>query len=158
MASSAQAAEYRLVVLPLDITRTGGKMTDDARTSREEMLRGEAANALRGTGWSMMTGANTIRILQRLSREWGDKVTVLLIHVGGTEEQRRAVLAELKIELPSVIDESAIKSREQYCADTLPRLFVLDSRAFVRALIGSDDFESKLRAEVDKVSKLLLVH
>ena len=89
--------------------------------------------------------------LQRIAKEWGEKVSVLLIHVGGPEEKMRDELKALKVELPSVIDESAKKSREQYCADTLPRVFVLDARANVRALVGSEGFESNLRAEVGKL-------
>lgn len=52
-----------IVVLPLDATKTAGKMSQEARISLEEQLRDEAANALSGSGWTVMTGETTLKIL-----------------------------------------------------------------------------------------------
>ena len=58
------AADRSIVVLPLDLTKTAGKMSPEARASVEEMLRDEAANSLAESGWTVMTGDTTLRILQ----------------------------------------------------------------------------------------------
>ncbi len=63
LALPAAAGEKRLVILPLDTTKTSGKMTPESRASLEELLRGEAADQLAGTGWTVMTGDTTLRIL-----------------------------------------------------------------------------------------------
>jgi GTP-sensing pleiotropic transcriptional regulator CodY len=47
--AQAFAAEKTIVILPLDSTRTGNQMSNDARASIEEEIRDEAANALAST-------------------------------------------------------------------------------------------------------------
>jgi Sulfatase-modifying factor enzyme 1/PEGA domain len=59
----ARAADRTIVVLPLDITKTEGHMSAPGRASLEEELRDEAANALAGSGWTVMTGETTLKIL-----------------------------------------------------------------------------------------------
>ncbi len=63
VATPAFAVDRTIVVLPLDITKTAGKMGPEARASLEEELRDEAANALSGSGWTVMTGETTLKIL-----------------------------------------------------------------------------------------------
>ena len=91
--------------------------------------------------------------LQKLAAEWGDGVSVLLVHVGESEEKLRDALDRWSIKLPSAIDASAKKSGEEYCASALPRLYVLDAQGTVRAALGAlgDKFESTVRGEVAKV-------
>jgi formylglycine-generating enzyme required for sulfatase activity len=62
-AAPALAVDKTIVVLPLDVTKTAGKMGPEARASLEEELRDEAANALSGSGWTVMTGETTFKIL-----------------------------------------------------------------------------------------------
>ena len=59
----ARAVDRAIVVLPLDVTKTAGKMGPEARASLEEELRDEAATALADSGWTVMTGETTLRIL-----------------------------------------------------------------------------------------------
>ena len=51
--SAALAVDKTIVVLPLDVTKTAGKLGPEARASLEEQLRDEAANALSGSGWTV---------------------------------------------------------------------------------------------------------
>jgi len=63
LALPAFAVDKTIVVLPLDITKSAGKMGPEARASLEEELRDEAANALAESGWTVMTGETTLKIL-----------------------------------------------------------------------------------------------
>gem|GEM_PF-1942924 len=63
LALPAHAVDKTIVILPLDATKTAGKMSQEARISLEEQLRDEAANALSGSGWTVMTGETTLKIL-----------------------------------------------------------------------------------------------
>ena len=93
--------------------------------------------------------------LQKLSTEWGDKVSVLLVHVGEDEPKMREALERWNIKLTSALDESAKKSQEEYCVTALPRLFVLDAKGTVQSALGAlgDKFEASVRAEVGKLLK-----
>jgi thiol-disulfide isomerase/thioredoxin len=88
--------------------------------------------------------------LRRLAAEWGDRVSVLLIHVGGPEDRMLAALDRWLIGLPSALDESKKRSVEQYCADELPRLYVIDAKGAVQASFGGlgDALDSTVRKAV----------
>jgi thiol-disulfide isomerase/thioredoxin len=93
--------------------------------------------------------------LQRLAAEWGERVSVLLVHVGGPEEKMLAALDRWSIGLPSALDESKKKSTEQYCAGELPRLFVVDAKGTVQAAFGAlgEGFEGTVRGAVERVGR-----
>lgn len=89
--------------------------------------------------------------LQKLAAEWGDKVSVLAVHVGGPEEKMLAFLDEKTIKLAAAFDESEKVSHDRYCVDALPGLLVVDGKGNVAAvLLGEQrDFEKTLRAAVE---------
>ena len=89
--------------------------------------------------------------LQKLIGEWGDKVSALAIHVGGPEEKMVAFLDEKHLLLPTAFDETEKVSHDRFCVDALPRLFVLDSKGAVAAILAGEqpDFEKVLRAAVE---------
>ena len=89
--------------------------------------------------------------LQKLSQAWGDKVSVLLVHVGESEEKMLAFLEEQKLTLPAALDASEKASRERYCVNGLPRLLVLDGKGAVVADFegAQPQFAAALRAVVD---------
>ena len=64
LVSPAFADDKKLVVLPLDITKTDGKMTPSARASVEEMVRDAAINALSERGWTVLDANNTLELLR----------------------------------------------------------------------------------------------
>ena len=63
IALPAVAADHTIVVLPLDVSKTEGHMSPAARASLEEELRDYASDALAGSGWTVMTGETTLKIL-----------------------------------------------------------------------------------------------
>ena len=93
--------------------------------------------------------------LQKLSAEWGENVSVLLVHVGEDEARMRAALDKWNIKLTSALDESETKSKEGYCVAGLPRLFVLDGKGVIRSSFGGlgEAFEETLRAAVAKAGR-----
>ena len=92
--------------------------------------------------------------LQKLAADWGETVTVLLVHVGEDEQRMRGALDKWDIRLTSALDDSGLLSKAKYCVTELPRLFVLDQKGTVGATLGSlgEKFEATVRAEVSKVS------
>ncbi len=64
MAPSARATQKLIAVLPLDVTNTNGHMRKADRASIEEMLRDAATNQLAGAGWTVMTSATTLQLLE----------------------------------------------------------------------------------------------
>ena len=105
--------------------------------------------------WSCAPCILEMPALQKLAAEWGEKTSVLLVHVGEDEARMKDALEKWSIKLPSALDESAKKSREAYCVSGLPRVFVLDEKGTVRAALGSlgEKLEATLRAEVEKARK-----
>jgi formylglycine-generating enzyme required for sulfatase activity len=57
-------ADKLFAVLPLDVTKTQGKLDPAARAALEEMLRDVSANALSSRGWTVMTGETTLQLLR----------------------------------------------------------------------------------------------
>jgi len=64
LAAGASGSLKLLAVLPLDASKTEGKMSAAAKASVEEMLRDAATNALAGTGWKVMTSETTLALLE----------------------------------------------------------------------------------------------
>jgi hypothetical protein len=62
--TAARAADRLIVVLPLDVSHSGGKLGADARADLEEMLRDAATDALTSHGWTILTGETTLQVLQ----------------------------------------------------------------------------------------------
>ncbi len=88
--------------------------------------------------------------LQRLVTEWGDKVSAVAIHVGGPEEKMLAFLDEKQLQLSAAFDETEKVSKGRFCVEALPRLFVLDGKGAVAAILSGEqpEFEKTLRAAV----------
>jgi len=96
-----------------------------------------------------------LRALQKLAAEWGDRVGVVIVHVGESEQEMLAFLDGQKLALPAALDLSEKLSRERFCVSGLPRLFVLDGKGNVIADLsgGQPDFESALRAAMAPLLK-----
>lgn len=77
-------------------------------------------------------------ILQQISRQVGDKVAFLLIHDGPDEERMKAILAQLKITLPSASDDAQAKEQE-YCVKELPTTVILDRKGVVKDILDPPD-------------------
>jgi thiol-disulfide isomerase/thioredoxin len=77
-------------------------------------------------------------ILQQISQQVGDKVAFLLIHDGPDEERMRAVLATLRITLPSASDDAQVKEHE-YCVKQLPTTVILDAKGVVQDILDPPD-------------------
>jgi thiol-disulfide isomerase/thioredoxin len=88
--------------------------------------------------------------LQKLADEWGEKVSILLVHVGGPEAKMRARLEEWHVTLPAVLDAYECTGA-RYCADSFPQLWVLDAQGNVRASFkgAQKAFTETLRAAVE---------
>ncbi len=63
-ARAGDTLDRSIVVLPIDTSKAGGKVTAADRASLEEMLRDEAIDALQPLGWKVLSGDNTIQLLQ----------------------------------------------------------------------------------------------
>jgi len=112
--------------------------------------------------WSTTCGPCKVELpqLDKLSREWGEKVSVVTVHVGAasrehddldtTSAEVLAFFDAQQIGLPAAIDSNAKVSKEHWCVSGLPRLFVLDEEGRVAADLqtAQTDFESSLRAVV----------
>lgn len=90
-------------------------------------------------------------ILQKLADEWGDSVSVVLIHAGEGEPpdgvaKAQAMLDSLNVKLSSMVDSFQMQVRK-YCANELPMLFVVaPSGEVVHVQRGADEsFEATLR-------------
>jgi len=57
------AANRLLAILPLEVSQTAGKLSKEAESSLEEMLRDIAANLLTPQGWTVLTGETTLQVL-----------------------------------------------------------------------------------------------
>ncbi len=84
--------------------------------------------------------------LQRLSVEWGDKVTFMLVHAGQDETLMKSKMAELHVSLPAASDDTEAKVG-RYCVKELPRTFVLDSKGVIQAILQEAN-EDTLRSAV----------
>jgi formylglycine-generating enzyme required for sulfatase activity len=60
----ASDAPRLLAVLPLDVSHTNGKLSKDAEAALEELLRDTATDAVSPAGWTVLTGQNTLKILE----------------------------------------------------------------------------------------------
>jgi peroxiredoxin len=89
--------------------------------------------------------------LQKLVGEWGEKVSAIAVHVGGSEEKMLAFLDEKHVLVPAAFDQTEKVSHDRFCVDSLPRLFVLDGKGAVAAILSGEqpDFEKALRAAVE---------
>ncbi len=114
--------------------------------------------------WAYSCGPCILELpaLQKLSSEWGDRVSVVLVHVGGCgddapagcgEQKMRDALDKWQITLPAALDESKKISGEKYCVKELPRLLVLDGAGTVKGSFGAlgAGFEATVRAEVARL-------
>ena len=63
-ARASDTLDRSIVVLPIDTSKAGGKVTAADRASLEEMLRDEAIDTLQPLGWKVLSGDNTIQLLQ----------------------------------------------------------------------------------------------
>jgi hypothetical protein len=61
---ASDSMDRTIVVLPIDTTKTGARITQADRVSLEEMLRDEAIDALQPLGWKVLSSDNTIQLLQ----------------------------------------------------------------------------------------------
>jgi len=88
--------------------------------------------------------------LQKLAAEWGDRVGVVIVHVGESEQEVLAFLDGQKLALSAALDLSEKISRERFCVSGLPRLFVLDAKGNLAKDMegGVANFEATLRAAV----------
>lgn len=93
-------------------------------------------------------------ILQKLSKEWGDQVSFVLIHAGEGDGENgpakaEALLNSLGVDLPRAIDTFQMQVKK-YCANELPMLFVIDSEGIVRHVQRGADakFEATLRKKL----------
>lgn len=84
-------------------------------------------------------------LLQKISDELGEQVTVMLMHVGPDERRMKDKLQELNVRLASASDDTARK-QDRYCVNEIPTTFVIDAQGIVRArLSGTEGYETKLR-------------
>ena len=88
--------------------------------------------------------------LEKLALEWGDKVSVQLIHVGGPEEAMQEKLTKYGGRLSCAFDANQCTAA-RYCVRSFPQLFVIDADGVVRAHIeeGQKDFAKAVRAAVE---------
>lgn len=91
-------------------------------------------------------------ILQKLSDEWGERVSFVLIHAGEGDGENGPARAEellqtLGVDLPRAIDTFQMQVKK-YCANELPMLFVVDAEGVIRHIQrGADEeLESTLRS------------
>lgn len=96
-------------------------------------------------------------ILQKLSKEWGDQVSFVLIHAGEGDGENgpakaEAMLKSLGVDLPRAIDTFQMQVKK-YCATELPMLFVVDAKGVVRHVQrGADEkFEATIRKTLEKL-------
>jgi thiol-disulfide isomerase/thioredoxin len=88
--------------------------------------------------------------LQKLAEEWGDRASIVLVHVGGPEEKMRSRLEQWHVSLPAALDAFECTG-VRYCADSFPQLWVLDATGTVRAHFkgAPADFAKAVRAAVE---------
>lgn len=90
--------------------------------------------------------------LQAIADRLGNRIAVILVHVGPDEAKMKANLDQLRVRLPSASDDTE-KKRERYCADSLPRTYILDKEGVIRFVFEekNDGFTDTLLEELRKL-------
>ena len=87
--------------------------------------------------------------LEKLAVEWGDKVSVQLVHVGGSEEQMSAKLDKYGGHLACAFDGNQCTGT-RWCVEAFPQLWVVDANGVLRAHLSGEQksFAASVRAAV----------